>query len=74
MFWNCISAILESVVEMAVRQALTYGCVHADGILQCIYQMLGREEEGGNKGEKVKGERNEKGGQPIDLARLMRNC
>jgi hypothetical protein len=57
------------VVEMAVRQALTYGCVHADGVLQCIYQMLGREEGGGNKGE-----RNEKGGQPIDLAELMRNC
>ena len=48
-------------MEMAVKQALTYGCVYVDGVLQCIYQMLGRGEE--RRGEE------EKGGQPIDLSR-----
>ena len=65
-----MSSILElhqrypaKVMEMAVKQALTYGCVCVDGVLQCIYQMVGREEERTRKQEK------EKGGQPIDLSR-----
>lgn len=54
------------VVEMAVKQALTYGCAHVDGVLLCIYQMLGREER---KGEEVQGSKDESEGQPINLAR-----
>jgi hypothetical protein len=50
------------VVEMAVKQALTYGCAHMDGVLLCIYQMLGRKEE------EVKGAKDEREAQPIDLA------
>jgi hypothetical protein len=62
------------VVEMAVRQALTYGCVHVDGVLLCIYQMIGREGGSVNKGEKEKEGIKEREGQPIDLTRLVRYC
>jgi len=54
------------VVEMAVKQALTYGCAHVDGVLLCIYQMLGREER---KGEEVQGSKDEREDQSINLAR-----
>ncbi|HEY4388410.1 MAG TPA: hypothetical protein VGN34_28495 [Ktedonobacteraceae bacterium] len=54
------------VVEMGVKQALTYGCVHVDGVLLCIYQLLGREE---GKEKEMPGAREESGGQPIDLTR-----
>lgn len=57
------------VVEMGVKQALTYGCVHVDGVLQCIYQLVGREEEPGKKGGRAEEEQEERGGQPINLAR-----
>lgn len=56
------------VVEMGVKQALAYGCVHVDGVLQCIYQLVGREEEPGKKGS-VQVKEEEQGGQPINLAR-----
>jgi transposase len=65
------------VVEMAVKQALTYGCVHVDGVLQCIYQMVGREEGKEKKGKRETEEKKERGGQPLDLARyeeLMKSC
>lgn len=65
------------VVEMAVKQALTYGCVHVDGVLQCIYQMVGREDEKGAKGGRGKEVVDEREGQPVDLARyeeLMKSC
>ena len=28
------------VVQQAVEQALTYGCVHADGVELCLHQSL----------------------------------
>lgn len=56
------------VIEMAVRQALSYGCVHLDGVEHCIYQLLGREKAGGKRVEETKGEEDGKG-QGIDLAR-----
>lgn len=56
------------VVEMAVKQALLYGCVHMDGVLQCIYQTVGREEETGVTSEKGKECVKGREGQPVDLA------
>lgn len=31
------------LVEQAVRQALTYGCAHADGVELCLHQLLRRD-------------------------------
>jgi hypothetical protein len=56
------------VIEMAVRQALSYGCVHLDGVEHCIYQLLGREKVGGKGVDVTKREEDGKG-QGIDLAR-----
>jgi hypothetical protein len=56
------------VIEMAVKQALSYGCVHLDGVEHGIYQLLGREKVGGKGVNVTKGEEDGKG-QGIDLAR-----
>ena len=61
------------VIEMAVKQALTYGCVHRDGVVQCLYQLVGR--EGGKEDGREKEVARE--GQPVDLARyeeVMKSC
>ncbi|GHO88602.1 hypothetical protein KSZ_66080 [Dictyobacter formicarum] len=56
------------VIEMAIRQALVYGCVHLDGVNHCLSELLGREPEGSKNGEKERGEEGGTG-QGIDLAR-----
>jgi hypothetical protein len=51
--------------------------LHLDGVLQCIYQMVGREDEKEGKGERGKEGVKEREGQPVDLARyeeLMKSC
>lgn len=46
------------VMEMAIKQALAYGCVHLDGVEYCLSELLGKETVGKKKGEE---ERREKG-------------
>jgi hypothetical protein len=29
-----------TVIEQAIEQALTYGCIHADGVTLCLHQLL----------------------------------
>jgi transposase len=57
------------LVEQAIDQALSYGCVHLDGVLHCLHQLLEPKEPPKSLDLSDRPDLQNIGNQPIDIAR-----
>jgi hypothetical protein len=58
-----------TLLEQAIDQALSYGCVHLDGVLHCLHQLTEVKETHPSLDLSDRPELQEVGNQPIDLSR-----
>jgi hypothetical protein len=61
-----------TLIEQAVEQALTYGCVHWDGVLHCLHQLTEPKEPTQSLDLSDRPDLQHIGNQPVDLARYER--
>lgn len=57
------------VLEQAIEQALSYGCVHLDGVLHCLRQLTDLKEEPKRLDLSDRPDLENIGNQPVDLSR-----
>ncbi len=57
------------VVQEAIEQALAYGCVHLDGVLHCLHQVIAPEAPTPPEDTALAAHLPDVGNQPIDLSR-----
>jgi transposase len=57
------------LIEQAIDQALTYGCVHLDGVLHCLHQLIEPEESPQSLDLSNRPDLQNIGNQPVDLSR-----
>jgi transposase len=60
------------LIEEAVSQALSYGCVHLDGVLHCLRQLTDLKEEPKHLDLSDRPDLEQVGNQPVDLSRYER--
>ncbi len=60
------------LIEQAVEQALSYGCVHLDGVLHCLRQLTDLKEPFKSLDLSDRPELEKVGNQPVDLSRYER--
>lgn len=58
-----------NLIEQAVEQALTYGCVHWDGVLHCLHQLTDPKEPTTSLDLSDRPDLQQIGNQPVDLSR-----
>ena len=56
------------VVEQAIDQALSYGCVHLDGVLHCLHQLMESKEQPQSLDLSDRPDLQNIGNQPIDIS------
>ncbi len=57
------------VIEQAIDQALSYGCVHLDGVLHCLHQLIEPEEPNTRLDLSDRPDLQNIGNQPVDISR-----
>ena len=57
------------LIEQAIEQALSYGCVHLDGVLHCLHQLIEPKEPPKSLDLSDRPDLQHIGNQPIDLSR-----
>lgn len=57
------------LIEQAIEQALSYGCVHLDGVLHCLHQLAERQEAHQSLDLSDRPDLQHIGNQPVDLSR-----
>jgi Mu transposase-like protein len=60
------------VLEQAIEQALSYGCVHLDGVLHCLHQLTDLKEPNTRLDLSDRPDLENIGNQPVDLSRYER--
>ncbi len=61
-----------NLIEQAIEQALTYGCVHWDGVLHCLHQLTEPKEPTTSLDLSDRPDLQHIGNQPVDLSRYER--
>ena len=57
------------LIEQAIEQALSYGCVHLDGVLHCLRQLSDLKEPPKSLDLSDRPDLQNIGNQPVDLSR-----
>jgi hypothetical protein len=60
------------LLEQAIEQALSYGCVHLDGVLHCLRQLTDVKEPTTSLDLSDRPDLDKVGNQPVDLSRYER--
>jgi hypothetical protein len=60
------------VLDQAIEQALSYGCVHLDGVLHCLRQLTDLKEPNTRLDLSDRLDLQNIGNQPVDLSRYER--
>ncbi len=58
-----------NLLEQAIEQALSYGCVHLDGVLHCLHQLTEPKEAPASLDLSDRPHLQDIGNQPVDLSR-----
>jgi transposase len=58
-----------ALLEQAIEQALSYGCVHLDGVVHCLHQLTDPQETHASLDLSDRPHLQEVGNQPVDLSR-----
>ena len=59
-------------MQEAIEQALSYGCVHLDGVLHCLHQVTEQEAQTAPLDLSDRPQLDAIGNQPVDLSRYER--
>jgi transposase len=61
-----------SLIQQAIEQALSYGCVHLDGVLHCLHQLTEQETQIAPLDLSDRPDLSTVGNQPVDVSRYER--